>query len=51
MTDNNLSVSKIYNTGGATCYFYGIDGSFTVVGNGATVDVGPPQTQVYGFCN
>ncbi|KAI4230698.1 MAG: hypothetical protein LQ349_006091 [Xanthoria aureola] len=48
---NNLSVSKIYNTGGATCYFYGIDGSFTVVGNGATVDVGPPQTQVYGFCN
>ncbi|KAL8717875.1 MAG: hypothetical protein Q9225_004928 [Loekoesia sp. 1 TL-2023] len=47
---NNLSVSKISNPGGATCYFYGIDGSFTVVSSGATVDVGPPQTQTYGYC-
>ncbi|KAL8774446.1 MAG: hypothetical protein Q9209_000819 [Squamulea sp. 1 TL-2023] len=45
-----LSVSKISNPGGATCYFYGIDGSFTVVPSGATVDVGPPQTQTYGYC-
>ncbi|KAL8790073.1 MAG: hypothetical protein Q9213_000775 [Squamulea squamosa] len=47
---NNLSVSKISNSGGATCYFYGVDGSFTVVPSGATVDVGPPQTQTYGYC-
>ncbi|KAL8910047.1 MAG: hypothetical protein Q9171_004642 [Xanthocarpia ochracea] len=47
---DRLSVSKIANPGGATCYFYGIDGSFTVVPSGATVDVGPPQTQTYGYC-
>ncbi|KAI4167396.1 MAG: hypothetical protein LQ343_007249 [Gyalolechia ehrenbergii] len=48
---NPLSVSKINNPGGVTCYFFGVDGSQTVVGPGATVDVGPPQTQTFGYCN
>ncbi|KAI4122431.1 MAG: hypothetical protein LQ338_005822 [Usnochroma carphineum] len=47
---NPLSVSKINNPGGATCYFYGVDGSQTTVPSGATVDVGPPQQQSYGYC-
>ncbi|KAI4154445.1 MAG: hypothetical protein L6R39_001386 [Caloplaca ligustica] len=47
---NPLSVSKISNPGGANCYFYGIDGSVTNVPSGQTVDVGPPQTQTYGYC-
>ncbi|KAL8724726.1 MAG: hypothetical protein Q9166_007787 [cf. Caloplaca sp. 2 TL-2023] len=47
---NPLSVSKISNPGGATCYFYGVDGSQTTVPSGQTVDVGPPQQQTYGFC-
>ncbi|KAI4181664.1 MAG: hypothetical protein L6R41_006480 [Letrouitia leprolyta] len=47
---NSLSVSKITNPGSVNCYFYGVDGSYTVVAPGATVDVGPPQTQTYGYC-
>lgn len=47
---NNLSISKITNPGSVNCYFYGVDGSYTVVAPGATVDVGPPQTQTYGYC-
>ncbi|KAL8991134.1 MAG: hypothetical protein Q9169_007937, partial [Polycauliona sp. 2 TL-2023] len=33
---NPLSVSKISNPGGATCIFYGVDGSFTTVPSGQT---------------
>lgn len=48
---NPLSISHIQFNGGATCYFYGINDSQTKVGPGAeTVDVGPPQTQTYGYC-
>ncbi|KAL8937026.1 MAG: hypothetical protein Q9216_004632 [Gyalolechia sp. 2 TL-2023] len=47
---NPLSISMISNPGSVTCYFFGIDGSQTVVAPGATVDVGPPQTQTYGYC-
>ncbi|KAL8796079.1 MAG: hypothetical protein Q9182_007436 [Xanthomendoza sp. 2 TL-2023] len=47
---NPLSISKITNPGGATCTFYGINNSVTVVRGGQTVDVGPPQTQTYGYC-
>ncbi|CAL8583672.1 hypothetical protein XPA_009293 [Xanthoria parietina] len=47
---NPLSVSKISNPGSVTCFFYGTQGSFTTVPAGATVDVGPPQTQYYGYC-
>ncbi|KAI4230492.1 MAG: hypothetical protein L6R40_008011 [Gallowayella cf. fulva] len=47
---NPLSVSKISNPGGATCYFFGINGSQTQVPSGATVDVGPPQQLSYGYC-
>lgn len=48
--DNDLSISKISVHGGSSCVFYGVDGSVTSVGNGKTVDVGPPQTQTRGHC-
>ncbi|KAL2044814.1 hypothetical protein N7G274_002589 [Stereocaulon virgatum] len=47
---NPLSVTSITSAGGATCTFYGIDGSQTVVVGAQTVPVGPPQTQVSGSC-
>ncbi|KAL8796855.1 MAG: hypothetical protein Q9195_000938 [Heterodermia aff. obscurata] len=47
---NPLSVSHIKSLGGATCTFYGIDGSVTTVVGAQTVDVGPPQTQTSGSC-
>ncbi|KAL8651300.1 MAG: hypothetical protein Q9226_004768 [Calogaya cf. arnoldii] len=48
---NPLSISKIYNPSGFTCFIFGVHGSNTVVPAGRIVDVGPPQTQDYGFCN
>lgn len=48
--DNALSISHIVSEGGATCGFHGIDGSETTVVGAQTVDVGPPQTQVWGSC-
>ena len=50
MIANVLSVTSITNGGPATCIFTGVDGSVTTVVGGATVPVGPPQTQVSGFC-
>ncbi|KAL2012066.1 hypothetical protein VTN00DRAFT_4784 [Thermoascus crustaceus] len=47
---NPLSISHIASKGGATCTFYGIDGSVTTVVGAETVDVGPPQTQIKGTC-
>ncbi|KAE8377144.1 hypothetical protein BDV26DRAFT_219770 [Aspergillus bertholletiae] len=49
---NPLSISHIASsTDGVTCSFEGIDHSHTVVSGQETVDVGPPQTQVFGVCN
>ncbi|PMD19926.1 hypothetical protein NA56DRAFT_690138 [Hyaloscypha hepaticicola] len=48
--DNALSISHIVSEGGATCGFHGIDGSETTVVGAQTMDVGPPQTQVWGSC-
>lgn len=48
--DNPLSVSKIRSEGGATCTFFGAEGSVTTVVGANTVDVGPPQPQVSGAC-
>jgi hypothetical protein len=50
LIDNSLSISHIQSDGGATCTFYGVDGSQTTVVGAQTVDVGPPQTQVWGAC-
>jgi len=47
---NPLSISKISSEGGASCTFFGIDGSSTTVVGANTVDVGPPQTQTSGSC-
>lgn len=48
---NPLSISHIeLEAAGVTCDFNGVDGSFTSVTGPATVDVGPPQTQVEGRC-
>ncbi|KAK4691685.1 hypothetical protein P7C71_g5365, partial [Lecanoromycetidae sp. Uapishka_2] len=49
--DNDLSVSRISSAGGASCTFFGVDGSTTTVVGANTVDVGPPQTQVSGACS
>ena len=49
-TDDVLSISHIKSLGGATCAFYGIDGSKTIVVGAQTVDVGPPQTQISAVC-
>lgn len=48
--DDPLSISHINSLGGATCTFFGIDGSVTTVVGAQTVDVGPPQTQISGSC-
>ncbi|KAL4893900.1 hypothetical protein BDV59DRAFT_201220 [Aspergillus ambiguus] len=48
--NNDLSISKISGSGGATCTFHGVDGSVTTVNGQETVDVGPPQTQTWGTC-
>ncbi|PMD32965.1 hypothetical protein L207DRAFT_608739 [Hyaloscypha variabilis F] len=48
--NNALSISHIQSDGGATCTFYGVDGSQTTVVGAQTVDVGPPQTQTSGSC-
>lgn len=45
-----LSVSHIKSEGGATCTFYGTEGSVTTVVGAQTVDVGPPQPQASGVC-
>ena len=50
ITANPLSISYIESAGGATCTFFGIDGSQTTVVGAQTVPVGPPQTQVSGSC-
>jgi hypothetical protein len=51
-TANPLSISTISSQGGATCTFFGIDGSqTTVVGAETDVPVGPPQTQISGVCD
>jgi hypothetical protein len=47
---NVLSISHISSPGGASCTFYGIDGSVTKVTGTELVDVGPPQTQISGSC-
>ncbi|KAF7503113.1 hypothetical protein GJ744_004322 [Endocarpon pusillum] len=44
-----ISVSNIYNAGGATCVINGSEGSYTVVPIGEH-PVGPPQPQVSGRC-
>ncbi|KAE8395208.1 hypothetical protein BDV23DRAFT_168812 [Aspergillus alliaceus] len=49
---NPLSISHIASsTDGVSCVFNGIDNSVTYVSDAETVDVGPPQTQVWGTCN
>ena len=50
VADDPLSISHIVVNGRANCRFFGVDGSNTAVGPFQTVDVGPPQTQVSGFC-
>ncbi|KAJ5738907.1 hypothetical protein N7493_002062 [Penicillium malachiteum] len=48
---NVLSISHIeVEASGVTCTFGGIDNSVTTVTGPSTVDVGPPQTQVSGYC-
>lgn len=50
-TANPLSISHIeIDTAGVSCIFNGVDNSVTSVTGPATVDVGPPQTQVKGTC-
>ena len=44
-----ISVSKIYLAGGATCFVRGSEGSYTTVTIGEH-PVGPPQPQVSGQC-
>jgi hypothetical protein len=46
---DDLSISHIVLDGYAPCTFYGVDGSVTSLSSGG-IDVGPPQTQVYGIC-
>lgn len=48
--DNELSVSQITSLGGASCTFFGSEGSITTVVGAHTVNVGPPQPQVSGSC-
>ncbi|GLI77490.1 hypothetical protein PoHVEF18_005780 [Penicillium ochrochloron] len=45
------SVQIKIDSAGASCVFKGIDNSVTTVTGPATVDVGPPQTQVQGTCS
>ncbi|MCJ1418758.1 hypothetical protein MMC32_005109 [Xylographa parallela] len=47
---NPLSVSSISSEGGASCSFFGIDGSSTTVVGANSAVVGPPQTQTSGSC-
>lgn len=48
---NPLSISHIeIDATGASCTFRGVDQSVTTVTGPATVDVGPPQTQIEGTC-
>ncbi|KAB8072360.1 hypothetical protein BDV29DRAFT_158630 [Aspergillus leporis] len=49
---NPLSISHIASgTDGVSCVFNGIDHSVAAVSGAQTVDVGPPQTQVWGACS
>jgi len=50
-TNNVLSISSI-STDGGTCTFCGVDGAEigTVTGPGTVLDVGLPQTIVFGVC-
>lgn len=49
---NPLSVSRIAFSGGAICFFTGVDGSDTVLEYQqiTEADVAPPQAQVSGYC-
>ncbi|KAJ5645266.1 hypothetical protein N7507_011277 [Penicillium longicatenatum] len=48
---NVLSISHIeLNTASVMCTFHGIDNGVTTVSGNELVDVGPPQTQVWGSC-
>lgn len=44
------SITSISSAGGATCTFFGVDGSVTTVVGAQTVPVGPPQVQLTGSC-
>jgi hypothetical protein len=49
---NPLSISHISSsTSDIQCTFHGVDNSVTSVSGVASVDVGPPQTQVSGTCS
>lgn len=49
---NPLSISHIeIDASGVSCTFKGVDQSVTTVTGPATVDVGPPQTQIEGTCS
>lgn len=55
LIDNPLSISHIqvgspYGGCSTDCTFYGIDGSVTQIYGAGFSDVGPPQTQVSGYC-
>lgn len=43
---NPLAVSKITSLGGASCTFFGSEGSVTTIVGARSADVGPPQPQV-----
>ncbi|MCJ1394461.1 hypothetical protein MMC18_007339 [Xylographa bjoerkii] len=47
---NPLSITSISSEGGASCSFFGIDGSSTTVVGANSAVVGPPQTQTSGSC-
>jgi len=48
--DNNLAIDQISSEGGATCSFFGVDGSYIVIPGAGTATVGPPQAQVSASC-
>lgn len=49
---NPLSISHISSsTSDIQCTFHGVDNSVTSISGVASVDVGPPQTQVSGTCS
>ena len=49
---NPLSVSRIASSGGAICFFTGVNGSSVVLQYQQTreADVSPPQAQISGYC-
>ncbi|ORY56700.1 uncharacterized protein BCR38DRAFT_450915 [Pseudomassariella vexata] len=50
---NQLSISHIvsYAPEGVECHFLGVEGSQTYTSGYQTVDVGPPQPQLYASCS